>query len=609
MFRANSRNQCLWGARRIFVRCRSGLFAAFGAFLRESPHPQATCGVCRRLNINMSQKYAAALSRPPIRGVILLVWLLGAVGPLSLKGATTVSYPLEVGAGPHGVVFDGTNIWTADYLTNSVTKLLASTGATIGNYSVGTGPQGIAFDGTNIWVANNGGGTVTKVLASTGATVGSYTVGANPYDVLFDGANIWVTNNGSSNVTELLASSGATEGTYSVGSAPEGLAFDGTNIWVANNGSNNVTELLAATGATVNTYPAGSGPHDMAFDGTNVWVTNTGSGTVTKLQASTGNVVGTYTAGTDPVGIVFDGTYIWVANYLGNNATQLLASSGATMVTYAAGTNPWDLAYDGVSIWATDYGTNTVTKITPSPSITPSGVVPIYSTATTIQPGEWVSIYGSNLAGGTTIWNGTFPTTLGGTSVTIDGKAAYLYFVSPGQIDLQSPSDTTTGPVSVVVTTAGGSASSTVTLGQFGPSFSRLDTKHVAGIILRLNGTGAHGGGSYDILGPTGSSLGYPTVAAKAGDIVELYGVGFGPTNPSVPAGEVPPAGPTPVTTFGVQLSIGGTAVVPSFSGLTEAGLYQINLTIPAGLGTGDLSLVGTVDGVQTPSGVVISLQ
>jgi uncharacterized protein (TIGR03437 family) len=347
----------------------------------------------------------------------------------------------------------------------------------------------------------------------------------------------------------------------------------------------------------------------MAFDGTNVWVTNTGSGTVTKLQASTGNVVGTYTAGTDPVGIVFDGTYIWVANYLGNNATQLLASSGATMVTYTAGTNPWDLAYDGVSIWATDYGTNTVTKITPSPSITPSGVVPIYSTATTIQPGEWVSIYGSNLAGGTTIWNGTFPTTLGGTSVTIDGKAAYLYFVSPGQIDLQSPSDTTTGPVSVVVTTAGGSASSTVTLGQFGPSFSRLDTKHVAGIILRLNGTGAHGGGSYDILGPTGSSLGYPTVAAKAGDIVELYGVGFGPTNPSVPAGEVPPAGPTPVTTFGVQLSIGGTAVVPSFSGLTEAGLYQINLTIPAGLGTGDLSLVGTVDGVQTPSGVVISLQ
>jgi len=42
---------------------------------------------------------------------------------------------------------------------------------------------------------------------------------------------------------------------------------------------------------------------------------------------------------------------------------------------------------------------------------------------------------------------------------------------------------------------------------------------------------------------------------------------------------------------------------------LTGAGLDQINLTIPAGLGTGDVSLQATVDGVQTPSGVVISLQ
>jgi hypothetical protein len=39
-----------------------------------------------------------------------------------------------------------------------------------------------------------------------------------------------------------------------------------------------------------------------------------------------------------------------------------------------------------------------------------------------------------------------------------------------------------------------------------------LDTTHVAGVILRSNGKGAYGGGAYDIIGPTGSSLGYPTV-------------------------------------------------------------------------------------------------
>jgi uncharacterized protein (TIGR03437 family) len=243
----------------------------------------------------------------------------------------------------------------------------------------------------------------------------------------------------------------------------------------------------------------------------------------------------------------------------------------------------------------------------PAPSITSGGIVPVDSTVATIQPGEWVSIYGTNLASSTVTWNGNFPTSLGGTSVTINGKAAYLSFVSPGQINLQAPNDTATGAVPVVVTTAGGSATSTVTLAQFGPSFFLLDTKHVAGIIVRSDGSGANGGGTYDIIGPTGTSLGYPTVAAKAGDIVELYGTGLGPTNPVVPAGQVF-SGAAP-TSNPVKLLIDNVSVTPMFAGLSGAGLYQINLTVPAGLGTGDVSLVATVGGAQTPSGVVISLQ
>jgi uncharacterized protein (TIGR03437 family) len=132
------------------------------------------------------------------------------------------------------------------------------------------------------------------------------------------------------------------------------------------------------------------------------------------------------------------------------------------------------------------------------------------------------------------------------------------------------------------------------------------DAKHVLGIILR-NGSGAYGGGTYDIIGPTGTSLGLATVAAKAGDSVVLFGVGFGPTNPMVPAGQVYSG--AAATTNPVKLLINNVSVTPSFAGLSEAGLYQINVTIPSGLGTGDVSLEGTVGGVQTPSGVVISLQ
>jgi len=236
------------------------------------------------------------------------------------------------------------------------------------------------------------------------------------------------------------------------------------------------------------------------------------------------------------------------------------------------------------------------------PAIASGGIVP-----GSIQPGEWVSIYGINLASGTATWTGNFPISLGGTSVTIDGKAAFLSFVSPGQINLQVPNDTATGAVPVVVTTPSGGATSTVTLAQFGPSFFLLDSKHVAAIILRSDGSGTYGGGTYDIVGPTGISLGYQTVAAKAGDVVELYGTGFGPTNPAVLAGQAF-SGAAPTTNL-VTLLLNNLSVTPAFAGLSGAGLYQLNLTVPSGLGTGDVSLQASVGGVETPAGVVISLQ
>lgn len=243
-----------------------------------------------------------------------------------------------------------------------------------------------------------------------------------------------------------------------------------------------------------------------------------------------------------------------------------------------------------------------------APAITTNGVVPLFSTATTIQPTSWISIYGKNLATSTALWTGNFPTTLGGASVTINGKSGYLYYASPTQLNLQAPSDTATGSVNVVVTTSNGTSTSTVTLGQYGPSFSSLDGTHVAGIILRSDGSGAYGGGTYDIVGPTGTSLGYKTVAAKAGDSLVLFGVGFGPTNPVVAAAAQPPVGGASTTTP-VTLLINNKSVSPAFAGLTSAGLYQFNLTVPAGLGTGDVPLQGLVNGAMTPMGAVLSLQ
>jgi len=252
------------------------------------------------------------------------------------------------------------------------------------------------------------------------------------------------------------------------------------------------------------------------------------------------------------------------------------------------------------------------------PTISPGGVVPIFSSTNTIEPGEWVSIYGTNLASSTVVWNGDFPISLGGTKVEINGKPAYLMFVSPGQINLQAPDDAARGSVSVVVTTAAGSATSSVTLASVAPSFSLFEPTgqtvlpmgyvgFVCGIIVRSDKSGAYGGGTYDVLGPTGNSLGFPTVAALPGDIVELFGVGFGPTTQSVPAGK-PFVGAAPlVAPF--TLYINNVAVKPSFVGISSTGLYQINLTVPDGLGDGDVPIYAVTGGEETQRGVLFSLE
>jgi uncharacterized protein (TIGR03437 family) len=247
------------------------------------------------------------------------------------------------------------------------------------------------------------------------------------------------------------------------------------------------------------------------------------------------------------------------------------------------------------------------------PAITPGGVVPLYGTSSSIQPGSWISIYGTNLITGSIPenWSGNYPTQLGGTIVTIDNKPAYLAYAAPTLINLQAPDDTTRGPVNVTVTDANGSATATITLADASPTFSLLgDAKHVAGIIVRPDGSGAYGSGanSYDILGPTGTSLGYKTVAAKAGDVVVLFGTGFGPTNPPVSAGQSYSGAPAQETDS-PAITIGGTPVSPFFAGVGLPGLFQFNLTIPSGLGTGDQSLLAKVNGASTQSGIVISLQ
>jgi uncharacterized protein (TIGR03437 family) len=154
--------------------------------------------------------------------------------------------------------------------------------------------------------------------------------------------------------------------------------------------------------------------------------------------------------------------------------------------------------------------------------------------------------------------------------------------------------------------TGAGNATGTVTLNPYSPSFELLDKMHVAAIIVRANGGGAFGNGAYDILGPDGDCFGYRTVSARAGDLVELFGVGFGPTNPTVQAGK-PFSGAAPITN-NLGLYINNAIITPVFVGMSSAGMYQINVIIPPGLGEGDVSIQAWVAGYPTQPNLWLSL-
>jgi uncharacterized protein (TIGR03437 family) len=282
-------------------------------------------------------------------------------------------------------------------------------------------------------------------------------------------------------------------------------------------------------------------------------------------------------------------------------ATERLAASAATTVRPSAPASAG-------SIYIADSQNSRVRVLTPgtAPRIAPNGTVPVYSSVPTIQPGSIVSIFGAELVAGTFLWNNDFPVSLGGTSVSIDNKPAYLWIVSPGQINLQVPDDAATGTVSVAVTTATGTGTSTVTLAPQGPSFSLLgDGRHVAAEIATPNGTGAYGGGTYDLVGPS-NTFSFATRPVKAGETLMLYGVGFGPTVPAVPAGQ-PFSGSAPAVDA-VTVTIGGVQAPVTWSGIMMAGLYQINVTVPSAP-NGDQPVLATVNGVQTPSGPLVTVQ
>jgi uncharacterized protein (TIGR03437 family) len=335
---------------------------------------------------------------------------------------------------------------------------------------------------------------------------------------------------------------------------------------------------------------------------------------VNPIQTTTGGGAQAFVAKLNPTGsaLLFS-SLVGGGGNLGSQGAAGLAVDGQGNIYLAGNTNAGSMAVTPGAFQQAfgkgqGVGAGFIAKISPpssTPAIAPSvGVVSGASFQAGIVPNSWITIYGTNLSPKTDTWdnsvvNGTLPTSLDGVGVSVGGLPAYISYISPGQINALAP-NVGPGNLSVTVTNASGTSAPVTAVAQmFQPAFFHWGNYAVA---TRTD---------YTLAVKNGTFPGSPTVAAKPGDVIVLWGTGFGPTSPAAPTGIVVPSGTTYNTAKAVTVTVGPAAAVVYGAAQTsgEAGLYQVAIQIPTTLADGDYPIVATVSGAQSPASTLITVQ
>ncbi|HYZ86443.1 MAG TPA: choice-of-anchor V domain-containing protein [Bryobacteraceae bacterium] len=249
------------------------------------------------------------------------------------------------------------------------------------------------------------------------------------------------------------------------------------------------------------------------------------------------------------------------------------------------------------------------------PAISQGGVSENFNGLAGVASGTWIAIFGQNFASGNKTWDNeaafqqgtpefnanTLPQSIDGVRVTVNGKPAAVYFVSATQINILAPTDDATGDVQVRVTTSAGESDPiTVRKSAVLPSIvapfrdgNRLFAVGVtpAGELISRAGIA------------TGVARGF-----KPGEVVQLFGSGFGPTNPAVDASTArftaAPVSGTAIIRFGDTQAeiVGGQGF------LISPGLYQYNVRVPD-IPNGDVRLRAEIGGVQSSDNVFVTIE
>ncbi|MCZ6816257.1 MAG: SBBP repeat-containing protein, partial [Planctomycetota bacterium] len=203
-----------------------------------------------------------------------------------------------------------------------------------------------------------------------------------------------------------------------------------------------------------------------------------------------------------------------------------------------------------------------------------------------VSPGSDPSLFGEGLAGETIVADRVpLLLELGGVSVELNGIPAPLIFVSPNQINFQTPWELQAdAKATVVVRNNGGeSLPAKVFIVPFNPGiFTTTQTGSGQAAVLVA--------GTVAIAAPEASIPGAVTRPVKIGEFISIFATGLGAVDNQPPTGAASPASPLARTKTNPVVTIGGVEAGLTFSGLAPGfvGLYQVNAQVAAGTPVGD---------------------
>lgn len=265
------------------------------------------------------------------------------------------------------------------------------------------------------------------------------------------------------------------------------------------------------------------------------------------------------------------------------------------------------------NLFVADRNNRKIRKISPPPLPAISATdtaIPSFLGKSAFGSNMYIEIYGTNLSTTTRTWAGgdfngpNAPTSLDGVSVTVNNRPAFVYFISPTQININTPEDTATGPVNIQVRNALGFSNTGIgTRARLSPTLQSVPQFLVGGKQYVVAQTPDF----RSFIGSPNLIAGLSFTAPKPGDTVLIFALGCGTTNPPTQAGVAASQNSALAAPFEVR--IGGVTARVSFGGVVAGsiGLYQFNVEIPS-VGPGDHLIELIVDGVPNQQNLMITV-